>query len=422
MNARKRRVDPEEASGSGHDLREHAIVAVAPATGEKAVVRWYAKLIGGRLKTRIHVVRAPPVPEPFELKKMLSEEGDGMSGGRSMGTGKFPLGFLVATWEGSMDRLQSLMLQAAELDVPSVFVRQASLENIRRVLVATAWGPHTLHHMWLAKEIAAVLNVPLHVASMSHAGEHGSRHVSLVGPLPIVSMVDAQFEEWAKADGAIATDDCARGIANRLRCGDLLIMGVPSSFIVAEDFFQSIPASVARLTDAPLVLMRARQSGCPTLRDFFWGSLIQVNMRPKDKVGVIESLVDALIRHNQLPASRKSDLIQRAIKREQVVSTAVDRQTAFPHIRLPGFSGVAGALAICPDGVDFESPDGSLTKFVCLFVTPAGFCDEYLAVLAHIARRLTRPEIRAALLSCATRAEALHVLEPNSKTPMPRSI
>ncbi len=419
MKANMDRVAPETPSAPGHALRKHAIVAVAPATGEEAVVRWYARLIGGRFDSRIHVVRAPPASKPFALKEWLAAEGNAASDGPGREAERPPMGFLVAAWDRDMERLQALMLQTAALDVPAVFVRQDSLENIRRVLVATAWGPHTLHLMWLAREIAVMLNVPMRIVRVSHPDEMDGAHAPLIRPWPIVGMTDPQFMGLAKGADNICTEDCVRGIEKCLRSGDLLVMGVPGSSIVAGDFGKSVPGSVARLADTPMVLLRARQSGCPTLRHLFWGSLIQLKVRPKDKFAVLESLVDSLIRHNQAPASCKSDLLQRAVDREQVASTAVDCQTAFPHIRLPGFTGVAGALAVCPDGVDFESPDGSLTKFVCLLVTSDGFCDEYLAVLAHITRRLIRPEVRDALLSCTAPADALDVLEPSNETTVP---
>ncbi len=405
---------------SVHPLREPAIVAVVPATGKESVIRWYAKLVGGRFNARIQVVRAPPDPEPFVLNDALRRETKqrGMTDGSSestQATEENPVGFLIADWDWDKDRHQTLLQQVAELDIPAVFVRQARLDGVRRVLVATAGGPHTLQHMWVAREISSTLKVPVRVVRMVHPDEQDARNASGVSSWSETAGTEAsRLLGLALAADIIVTDDCAKGIANSLRDGDLLVMGAPSPFQIAEHFVETIPAAVARLVDTPLVLMHSRRSGRLTLRSLFWGRLARVGLRLPDKEAVIAELIDALISHNQVPFSLRSKLVECAMRRERMGSSAVDGQTAFPHIRLPGFLGVAGALAVCPDGVDFGSPDGSLAKFVFLLVTTDGFCDDYLAVLARIARRMIRPEVRDALLTCTTQAEILDVLEPNT--------
>ncbi len=55
------------------------------------------------------------------------------------------------------------------------------------------------------------------------------------------------------------------------------------------------------------------------------------------------------------------------------MSTAVDCDTAFPHVTLHGFFGVAASIIICPDGIDFGNEDNQPTRFIVLFVTLRGF-------------------------------------------------
>lgn len=94
------------------------------------------------------------------------------------------------------------------------------------------------------------------------------------------------------------------------------------------------------------------------------------------------------------------------------MSTAVDFETAFPHVTLRGFFGVAASMGICPEGVAFDSERGQPTRFISLFVTPDGFYDDYLAALAKLAKRMIDANVRGALLSCETPSQARDILEP----------
>jgi mannitol/fructose-specific phosphotransferase system IIA component (Ntr-type) len=135
-------------------------------------------------------------------------------------------------------------------------------------------------------------------------------------------------------------------------------------------------------------------------------------MYPRDKQESIDILIENLILHKQIPRASKSDILDRALRREQLMSTAVDCETAFPHVTIPGFFGVAASMGICPNGVAFGSENGEPTRFISLFITPEGLYDDYLAALTKLARRMIDPQVRKALLMCETPSQARDILEP----------
>ncbi|QBG48220.1 PTS sugar transporter subunit IIA [Verrucomicrobia bacterium S94] len=149
-----------------------------------------------------------------------------------------------------------------------------------------------------------------------------------------------------------------------------------------------------------------------SLHRLFWGQLACPDLKVRNKEEALEKLVTNLIRHNQLPPGKKRSILERALKREQISSTAVDCETAFPHVALPGFYGVAGSMAICPDGVDFGSSGGKPSRFLFLLITPEGYCSEYLAILSKISKRMIDPAVRAALLKASSQQDILNILEP----------
>lgn len=206
--------------------------------------------------------------------------------------------------------------------------------------------------------------------------------------------------------------DVADAIAASVREGDLLVLGAPSALRITSDFEGSLPHTIAKRVSVPLILLSTPSDNRLRLRRLFWGGLIQTDLRPRDKTQALSALIENLALHNQIPLSSVTDTLDRALRRENIMSTAVDCETAFPHVTLPGFFGVAGSMAICPEGVAFGSLDSLPTRFLYLLVTPDNLCDEYLATLGMIARRMFRPEVRAALLRCRTSAQVLDILEP----------
>lgn len=385
-------------------LSGDTIAVVISGNDDAGILRWYADLIGGHRNSRVHLVRAAASSNGTSVcdtLRTLARAGD--------------LGFVIASLAGETDRVGALFELATEMDVPVLFVRQAPGRRIRRVLVASAGGPHTLQQLWVAREIGAALDAPLRVIRVARDNEDRKNGLP---PAVAAAAVADTMDRWTPRILGIRdrelsepTAGFAKAIAGQVRPDDLLVMGAPSS-LYAGRLDECIPASVANRTDAPFIVMKAKRAEGVTLRSLFWGGLILPGLYPTDREAAIAALVDALVRHSQVPKSCKASVVRRALRRERISSTAVGLETAFPHVRLPGFHGVAGSMAICPDGVDFGAEDGSATRFVYLLISSEGFCDEHLATVAKIARRMIRPEVRAALLGCTMPSEVLGVLEP----------
>ena len=90
-------------------------------------------------------------------------------------------------------------------------------------------------------------------------------------------------------------------------------------------------------------------------------------------------------------------------------------ETVLHHVAIPDFVGITGCMGIARDGVDVGLADGFLARFFFLLITPEGFCQEYLSTLTRIAKRMSRPDVREALLACESPAEVLDVFEPDEQ-------
>ncbi len=395
-----------------HVTHANTLLAALVSSDTRApVVRYYAGVLTAFRRAPAETIRVPADPPDTRPAHAAWPRPCGWVADLKAALRGRPLEMLIADWpEAGPDALPRLFASARALDTPAVIIRQARLDGVRRVVLATAGGPHTLHLFWVARAVAAAHGVPVHAVRIA-ASDPAAPPDEREAPTDPTAIGTRLFGVPPAVAVSAGTDPVS-GIRRLLRPGDLLVLGAPNPLRHAAFFPGSIPDRLARALDTPLLLLLSRPRAPANLRHVFWGQLIQTGMRPRDRRALLARLLDVLAQHNQIPGDRRDDLLDRALDRERALPTAVNHATAFPHIVVPGLLGILGAMAICPDGVDFGSADGTLTRYVFLLITPEGFHDEYLETLARIARRMTRADIRAALLACRSPAAVLDVLEP----------
>jgi mannitol/fructose-specific phosphotransferase system IIA component (Ntr-type) len=94
-------------------------------------------------------------------------------------------------------------------------------------------------------------------------------------------------------------------------------------------------------------------------------------------------------------------LVEEALRREAIVSTAVENGLAFPHVRWIEGGGLALALGASLKGVSFDGP-GTKAQLIFFLVIPTAASAFYLKLLAGLAAVFSRAPARKALLSQKT--------------------
>jgi len=90
-------------------------------------------------------------------------------------------------------------------------------------------------------------------------------------------------------------------------------------------------------------------------------------------------------------------LVDAALKREAIVSTALDHGLAFPHVRGVEGGGLTLGLGISSKGIKFDGHDKMLTKIVFFLVIPTAASAFYLKLLAGLAETFMDAEARKVL-------------------------
>jgi PTS system nitrogen regulatory IIA component len=136
---------------------------------------------------------------------------------------------------------------------------------------------------------------------------------------------------------------------------------------------------------------------------------ILLNVRPGSKETVLRQLVEPLVRAGVL--ERAQPFLEKLLDRERIVSTAVGKGVAVPHLRNPRENPQGGPIlvvGICREGTDFAALDKQKTQLFFLLCTDSEVV--HLRVLAKVNRIAARMELMGRLTGTASVEEVLQIL------------
>ena len=93
----------------------------------------------------------------------------------------------------------------------------------------------------------------------------------------------------------------------------------------------------------------------------------------------------------------ESQLLTELWKREILTPTALGHTVAIPHCFLGDVDSIYIGLGLCDKGMEFQAPDGEKVKIIFVIIAPKGQEDNYLSMIAFLARILRRESNRQQL-------------------------
>jgi mannitol/fructose-specific phosphotransferase system IIA component (Ntr-type) len=162
-----------------------------------------------------------------------------------------------------------------------------------------------------------------------------------------------------------------------------------------------------------LALSRSKETGLdrPRLMEFLQEEFILTGLQATDKWEALRELTDFFTMTHRVPKEDADRLYETIVEREKSMTTAVGHGAAIPHGRVRSGPGVQGVLGICPEGVDFDAPDGEPVKLIVLIVTPKEHEKQHLQVLASLSTMISDDATRSRLMNAATPNDAWEVIE-----------
>ncbi|MBP3772857.1 MAG: PTS sugar transporter subunit IIA [Treponema sp.] len=107
----------------------------------------------------------------------------------------------------------------------------------------------------------------------------------------------------------------------------------------------------------------------------------------------------------------EKELVDEILKREELMSTAIGRGIAIPHVRLSSVTDLVMSVGICKhDLLDFQTIDDTPVRILIMIAAAYNQHSYYLQTLSFFSSKLKGKEVRDALLSCKDPMEAYNIL------------
>ena len=125
-----------------------------------------------------------------------------------------------------------------------------------------------------------------------------------------------------------------------------------------------------------------------------------------------DALVELANTLSSAPQVKRSDeLVSEILKREALMSTAIGRGIAIPHVRLSSVTDLVMAVGVCKTPVtDFQPIDDMPVSLLFMIAAAYNQHSYYLQTLSYFSAKLKKKELRDGLLNAATTDEVYKLL------------
>ena len=105
------------------------------------------------------------------------------------------------------------------------------------------------------------------------------------------------------------------------------------------------------------------------------------------------------------------ELQSEILKREELMSTAIGRGIAIPHVRLSSVTDLVMSVGICnPPIADFQPLDGLPVNILIMIAAAYNQHSYYLQTLSYLSGKLINNEVRASILAAKTEQDVYKLL------------
>ena len=114
---------------------------------------------------------------------------------------------------------------------------------------------------------------------------------------------------------------------------------------------------------------------------------------------------------NAPQVKRGDELLSEILKREELMSTAVGRGIAIPHVRLSSVTDLVMAVGVCRTPIsDFQTVDDKPVNLLIMIAAAYNQHTYYLQTISYFSAKLKSQELRDAISNAATEKEVYDLL------------
>jgi len=132
-------------------------------------------------------------------------------------------------------------------------------------------------------------------------------------------------------------------------------------------------------------------------------------MQATERWSAIVELVDMLVKQGKIKPEDQEPVLAALRAREETMSTGIGFGIAIPHASSDRVQEVVAAFGRSEAGIEFDSLDNTLVKFIVLFIVPKDQFQIHLRTLAAIAKFLNDRSVRERLGTAKDAAAILSI-------------
>jgi len=136
--------------------------------------------------------------------------------------------------------------------------------------------------------------------------------------------------------------------------------------------------------------------------------LIRMRLESRDKTGIIRELVGILDTAGLLRDRAEAERV--VLAREQMMSTGMEHGVAIPHGKTDTVDGLLVAMALCPEGVDFDCIDRQPARILIVTLSPASRTGPHIRFMAEVSRILRDADLRDQVLAAKSSGTVVDIL------------
>lgn len=137
------------------------------------------------------------------------------------------------------------------------------------------------------------------------------------------------------------------------------------------------------------------------------------SLKSRTKREVMAELADLLVTDGTLPRESRDAVLAALLEREAKMSTGMQLGVAIPHAKTGAIQSLVTAVALSPEGIEFNSLDGQPSRIFVVTVSPPTDVATHIRFLADISRQLSSEGVRERLLAAKTHDEMVAALCDN---------
>ncbi len=131
------------------------------------------------------------------------------------------------------------------------------------------------------------------------------------------------------------------------------------------------------------------------------GESIDPNLRARTKDDLFREMTRLLKRNPALAGTDEATILKALNEREKTATTGVGKEVGIPHGKIMGLTQIVGAIGVSKRGIEYGSVDGLPVRFVVAMVAPPEQSQDYLRILAKVARFLSDPSFTETLITAS---------------------